>query len=228
MTHLQAIVLDFDGVIADTEPLHFQACRDVLAPFGVTLTAEEYVEKYIGVADRKAIVDMGLAHGLEIDDDLLDELIARKAEVLRAVLSSARPVYRGVATLLRVWAAEVPLAIASGALRSEIEGVLAAGGISDAVRVIVSANEVRRSKPAPDVYLKALDLLAPYVEGLVPARCVAIEDSRWGIQAARAAGMRSVAVTTSFPRSELTGADLIVDALPELTLDTLDALCAQS
>jgi len=225
MTHLQAIVLDFDGVIADTEPLHFQACREVLAPFGVTLTAAEYAEHYIGVADRKAIVDMGLAHGLEIDDALLDKLIARKAEVLRSVLNNARPMYPGVATLLKAWAAEVPLAIASGALRSEIEGVLAAGGISDAVRVIVSANEVRRSKPAPDVYLKALELLSPYVDGLVPARCVAVEDSRWGIQAARAAGMRSVAVTTSFPRPELGDADLVVDALPALTLDILGALC---
>jgi len=225
MTHLQAIVLDFDGVIADTEPLHFEACRDVLAPFGVTLTAEEYAEHYIGVADRKALVDMGRAHGLEINSPLLDDLIARKAEVLRRDLSSTRPMYPGVATLLKTWAAEVPLAIASGALRGEIELVLAVAGITDAVRVIVSANDVRRSKPAPDPYLKALALLAPHVDGLVPARCVAVEDSRWGIQAARAAGMRTVAVTTSFPRSELGDADLVVDALPILTLDILDALC---
>jgi beta-phosphoglucomutase len=227
MDHLQAVVLDFDGVIANTEPLHFEACRDVLAPFGVTLTAEEYAEHYIGMADRKALVDVGLAHGLDIDDRLLDDLIARKAEVLRHVLADARPMYPGVAGLLRSWSAEVPLAIASGALRSEIDLVLAVAGVASAVRAIVAADDVRRSKPAPDPYVKALELLAPHVHGLVPARTVAIEDSRWGIQSAKAAGMRTVAVTTSFPPTELGDADLVVNDLMSLTLGVLDALCGQ-
>ena len=200
MIHLQAVVLDFDGVIADTEPLHFEACRDVLAPFGVKLTAEEYAERYIGVADRKALVDAGRAHGLSIDDRLLDDLIARKAEVLRHVLARTRPMYPGVAPLLRAWSSAVPLAIASGALRSEIEQVLLFAGVATAVSAIVSADDVRRSKPAPDPYLKALELLAPRVPGLEPSRTVAIEDSRHGIESARAAGMRTAAVTTSFTR----------------------------
>jgi beta-phosphoglucomutase len=228
MIHLQAIVFDFDGVIADTEPLHFEACRDVLAPFGVALTAEEYVEHYIGVADRKALVDAGRAHGLEVDGELLDDLIARKAEVLRHVLSNTRPMYPGVAELLRAWSAAVPLAIASGALRSEIELVLGVAGVASAVRAIVSADDVRHGKPAPDPYIKALDLLAPHIPGFEPSRTVAIEDSRWGILSAREAGMRTVAVTTSFSREELEGADLVVDALPSLTLDVLDDLCAGS
>jgi beta-phosphoglucomutase len=226
--YLQAVVLDFDGVIADTEPLHFEACREILAPFGVALTAEEYADHYIGVADRQALVEAGRAHGFEVDGRTLDGLIARKAEVLRHVLADTRPMYPGVAQLLSAWSAAVPLAIASGALRSEIELVLSVGGVAGAVRAIVSADDVRRSKPAPDPYLKALDLLAPHVTGLEPARTVAIEDSRWGIQSAREAGMRTVAVTTSFSREELAGADLIVDALPSLTLDVLDALCAPS
>ncbi len=226
MNHLQAVVLDFDGVIADTEPLHFEACRDVLAPFGVTLSAEEYAERYIGVADRKALADAGSAHGLAIDDRMLDDLIARKAEVLRHVLASTRPMYPGVAQLLRTWSAEVPLAIASGALRSEIEQVLRVAGVATAVAAIVSANDVRHSKPAPDPYLKALEMLARRVVGLEPSRTVAIEDSRFGIESAHAAGMRTVAVTTSFGRADLTGADLIVDSLPALSLDALDALCA--
>jgi beta-phosphoglucomutase len=228
MRHLQAIVLDFDGVIADTEPLHYEACRDVLAPYGITVTQEEYVERYIGIADRKALVDMGQAHGLEIGAEVLDALIARKAEVLRRVLSDMQPIYPGVAAVLRQWASAVPLAIASGALRDEIELVLRVAGVADTVQVVISADDVRRSKPAPDAYLKALDLLTAHVIGLEPSRTVAIEDSRWGIQSARTAGMRTVAVTTSFSRDELAGADLIVDALPSLTLDSLDALCAPS
>jgi beta-phosphoglucomutase len=226
MTHLQAIVLDFDGVIADTEPLHFEAYRQIFEPFGIKVTFEEYVGHYIGLADRKALAVAGREHGLEVEGRLLDDLIARKAEIMRHILAGARPVYRGVAELLCAWSATVPLAIASGALRSEIELVLTVAGIVDTVQVIVSADDVKRSKPAPDPYLKALDLLALDVSDLEPSRTVAIEDSRFGIQSAREAGMRTVALTTSFPRSELTGADLIVDALPFLTLDMLDALCA--
>jgi beta-phosphoglucomutase len=226
MDRLQAIILDFDGVIANTEPLHYEATRDVLAPFGVTLTEEEYVDRYIGVADRTALTNAGRAHGLEVDGALLNELIARKAEVLRHVLRRTRPMYPGVAELLGRWAAEVPLAIASGALRSEIELVLGVAGVAGAIRVIVSADDGLRSKPAPDPYLKALAMLEPHAGRLDPARTVAIEDSRYGIQSARAAGMRTVAVTTSFPRSALGDADLVVDALPDLTLEMLDALCA--
>jgi beta-phosphoglucomutase len=228
MTHLQAIVLDFDGVVADTEPLHFEAYRQIFEPFGVTLTFGEYVGHYIGLADREALAGAGREHRLEVEGGLLDDLIARKAEIVRRILADARPVYPGVAELLRIWSAAVPLAIASGALRSEIELVLTVAGVADTVQVIVSADDVKRGKPEPDPYLKVLDLLAQHVPDLEPSRTVAIEDSRFGIQSAREAGMRTVALTTSFPRSELAGADLIVNALPFLTLDVLDALCAPS
>ena len=226
MIHLQAIVLDFDGVIADTEPLHFEACRDVLAPFGVTLTAEEYAASYVGLADRIALANVGRAHGIEVDGALLETLIARKAEVLRHGLSRTRPIYPGVADLLTRWSKKVPLAVASGALRSEIELVLNAAGVADTIRVVVAADNGLRSKPAPDPYLKALALLEPHAGPLDASRTVAIEDSRFGIEAGRAAGMRTVALTTSFPRSDLAGADLVVNTLPDLTIDALDALCA--
>ena len=229
MDHLQAIVLDFDGVIADTEPLHYEACREVLAPFGVTLTPAEYVEHYIGVADRRALAEMGKAHDFEIDDRLMDALVARKAELLRHVLLGARPVYPGVAELIRSWAASVPIAVASGALRSEIDLVLVAAGLGGTMSAIVSGDEDVRSKPAPDPYLRALERLATQLDGLAPARCVAIEDSRPGIQSARAAGMRTVGVTTSFLPSALQEADLVVTSLTELTLARLDALvCAMA
>lgn len=136
--------------------------------------------------------------------------------------------YAGVAGLLRRWSAEVPLAVASGALRAEIDLVLGTAGVADAIAVIVSADDGLRTKPAPDPYLKALALLERQAGvALDPARTVAIEDSRFGVESARAAGMRTVAVTTSFPPSAFAGADLVAGGLPELTLETLDALCAQ-
>ena len=225
MRHLQAVVLDFDGVIADTEPLHYQACREVLAPLGITLTWEEYAERYIGIADREVFGRVAKRHGLALDPDLTDTLLARKAKVLRRVFVDARSLFPGVAEVMTRWSEVVPLAIASGALRGEIEGVLRAAGIAGTVSVIVAADDVPRSKPAPDPYLQALAWLEPHAGRLVPARSVAIEDSRWGLQSARAAGMRAVAVTTSFTPSELGDADLVVNSLSSLTLEALDALC---
>lgn len=226
MGRLQAVVLDFDGVIADTEPLHCQACREVLAPLGITLTWEEYAERYIGMADREVFGRLAEQHGLALDPDLRNTLLARKAKVLSRVFVDARPLFPGVAQLMTRWSEVVPLAIASGALRGEIESVLRAAGIAETVRVIVAAEDVLRSKPAPDPYLQALARLEPQAGRLVPARSVAIEDSRWGVQSAQSAGMRAVAVTTSFTPSELGDADLVVDSLSSLTLEMLDALCA--
>jgi HAD superfamily hydrolase (TIGR01509 family) len=225
MTDLQAVVLDFDGVIADTEPLHFEACREVLAPLGITLTWEEYTERYIGLADPEVFLAVAKRHGLAPDLNLTNALLARKTSVLRRVLAHARPLFPGVAELMTRWSAVVPLAIASGALRSEIELILGTAGLAGTFGAIVAAGDVPRSKPAPDPYLQALAWLKPHAGPLLPAHCVAVEDSRWGIQSARAAGMRTVAVTTSFTAVALADADLVVDALSSLTLEVLDALC---
>ena len=226
MGRLQAVVLDFDGVIADTEPLHYKACREVLAPLGITLTWEQYAERYIGMADREVFGRLAGEHGLGLGQDLIETLLASKAKVLRRVFVDARPLYPGVAELMTRWSAVVPLAIASGALRSEIESVLRAAGIAGTVAAIVAADDVPRSKPAPDPYLRALAWLEPRAGRLVPARSVAVEDSRWGVESARTAGMRVAAVTTSFARAELSEADLVVDCLSSLTLEMLEALCA--
>jgi HAD superfamily hydrolase (TIGR01509 family) len=225
MGRLQAVVLDFDGVIADTEPLHCRACRQVLAPLGITLTWKEYAERYIGMADRDVFGQLARRHGLSFSPDLTNTLLARKAEMLRRVFAETPPLFPGVAELMRRWSEVIPLAIASGALRDEIESALRTAGIADTVRAIVAADDAPRGKPSPDPYLRALAWLEPYVGHVVPARSVAIEDSRWGVQAARAAGMRAVAVTTSFAPSELGDADLVVQSLTSLTLDNLEALC---
>jgi len=225
MGRLQAVVLDFDGVIADTEPIHYKACRDVLAPLGITLTWGEYFERYIGLADREVFGRLAEEHGLVFEADRMDTLLKRKATLLRRALVEERPLFPGVADLMTRWSKEVPLAIASGALRSEIESVLRDAGIAGTVTAIVAADDVPRSKPAPDPYLQALARLEPRAGRLVPARTVAVEDSRWGVESARAAGMRTVGVTTSFTPSELGEADLVVDRVTSLTLEMLKALC---
>jgi beta-phosphoglucomutase len=145
-------------------------------------------------------------------------------------------VFPGAAMRIREWSGRVPLAVASGALRAEIELTLRAAGLFECFRAIVAAEDSPAGKPAPDPYLRALARLEPYVataaaisstpghDGPAPCCAVAIEDSLWGIESARRAGLRTVAVTTSRPAIDLYAADLIVSGLEEVSFDDLQKL----
>jgi HAD superfamily hydrolase (TIGR01509 family) len=134
-------------------------------------------------------------------------------------VSDGNVLYPGAAACVRRLGASWPLGIASGALRAEIELMLRGAGLLDAFRFIVSAGEADRTKPAPDPYLRAAELL-----GIAPGACVAIEDSHWGLQSARAAGMRTIAITHTYPRESLTEADAVVDSLDEITVERINNL----
>jgi beta-phosphoglucomutase len=122
----------------------------------------------------------------------------------------------------------VPIAIASGAMRHEIEEVIDAAGVSDLFATIVAAGDTPQSKPSPEPYKLALERLRESSgRDLDPRRSVAIEDSKWGLESAYGAGLRLVGVTNSYPAHELTGAELVVDSLSVLTLPDLDRLCAR-
>jgi sugar-phosphatase len=123
----------------------------------------------------------------------------------------------------------VPIAIASGALSHEIEDVLDRTGLRSCFAAIVGADHTERSKPAPDPYIEAFARLQVSASrALLPGRTVAIEDSRWGLESARAAGLRCVAVTNTYSASELDAhADLVVPGLSAMRLDVLDELCGR-
>jgi beta-phosphoglucomutase len=216
---LQALVFDFDGVIADTERLHLLAFRDVLAARGVDLGTSDYYDRYLGFDDRGVFGALAGDRGLAWGDDQIAGLVREKAERFRGVIEATPVVFDGVAGLVSSWACEVRLAIASGALREEIELILATAGLREHFPVIVAAGDTPNFKPAPDPYRAALDLL-----GADASRSVAIEDSGWGIESARAAGMKVVAVTTSYPRERLGAADAVVDRFADLTLGLFEGL----
>jgi beta-phosphoglucomutase len=132
--------------------------------------------------------------------------------------------YDGAEAAIRRAASEVPIAIASGALRMEIVRVLDRGGLTPLFRAIVAAEDTPASKPAPDPYQRAVEMLGVAMgERLNPGDCVAIEDSRWGLASARAAGLRTVAVTTSYPAGELE-AELVLPGLGALSIEDLRSL----
>jgi beta-phosphoglucomutase len=219
-----AVVFDFDGVIVDTEPLHLAAFRAVLAPEGIEMTDEEYWESYLGYDDRDAITAALAGAGRDATPEVVERLMARKAERFLDAVRGGVPLFPGVAAFVRAAAARGPLAIASGALRREIELILDGVGLRSAFAAIVSAEDVQRGKPDPEAYVLALRALRRTRPDLAPADCLAVEDSAAGVRAAKDAGMRCVAVTNSSAATALGGADAVVESLETVRWDALDAL----
>ena len=228
MKALQAIVFDFDGVIADSERLHLRSYQDILAPEGIQITTEDYLARYLGYDDVGVFKAVGRDNGVAMDEDRVTELIAKKGERYESLAAAGEMLFPGAADFIRAAAAAVPIAIASGALTHEIEDVLERAGLRSLFPVIVGADQTQRSKPHPDPYQTAFaKLRADSGRALQAWRSVAIEDSKWGLVSARGADLRCVAVTNTYSAAELRAdAELVVAGLDSLTLDALDALCA--
>jgi HAD superfamily hydrolase (TIGR01509 family) len=222
---LRAIVFDFDGVIANSEPLHYQAYRDVLAEEGFDFSEREYYDRYLGYDDAGAFRAFMIDRGVTCTGDRVAQLVARKAARLEALEHSTSMLFPGAEAAVRRAAAAVPLAIASGALGAEIRRTLNRAHLTACFAAIVAAEDTPVSKPAPDPYLRALELLARAAgRPLAAADCVAIEDSPWGLQSARAAGCRTVAVAHTYAASALE-ADIVLASIEALDLRALERLC---
>ena len=218
MTAIQAVVFDFDGVLADSEPLHLKAYQALLEPQGIHLDERTYCERYLGYDDEGALRRIAEDHGLLLGDEEIELLIVEKGHVFEQLVGTRDVLYPGAADCVRRLAAAWPVGIASGALRADIDLLLRGAAITSLFRFIVAAGDTDRSKPAPDPYLMAAEL-----HGIAPDACVAIEDSQWGLESARAAGLRTIGITHTYPRAALT-ADVVVESLAELTVALLSSL----
>ena len=224
---LQAIVFDFDGVIADSEPLHLRAFQQALAEERIELTATDYYSQYLGYDDVGLLQALAADRRIEMGEREMTALLARKAVLVREMLEGGQLLFPGAADFIRAAAAVVPIAIASGAMRHEIEAIIGPAGVRDLFSAIVSSGDTPQSKPSPAPYRLAFERLCQASGRVLDRRrSVAVEDSRWGLESARGAGLRCVAVTTSYPAAELAGAELVVDGLNTLTLSALERLCA--
>jgi beta-phosphoglucomutase-like phosphatase (HAD superfamily) len=219
MPGIAAIVFDFDGVLADSEPLHLRAYQKVLAEAGIGLDRDEYYQRYLGFDDAGALEAIGRARGQQWNARQIAALVERKTVLFDETLASVNVMYPQAAACVERLARAFPLGIASGALRHEIVAILEHAGLERHFRFIVAAGDTAASKPAPDPYRRAAEL-----HGLPPAACLAIEDSRWGIESARSAGLRCVGITTSYAAHELAAADAIIGSLDELTVEMIGRL----
>ena len=223
---LKAVVFDFDGIIVDSEPLHYRAFQKVLEPMGAGFSWADYVEKYMGFDDRDAFREAFRAAALPLPERRLTELIARKALLFHEVASEGVSSYPGVIQLIRSISGSIPLAVCSGALRSDILPVLEMLSIQDSFDCIVTADDVAASKPDPASYLLSISQLQALFpkNAITPSDSVAIEDTPAGISSAKGAGLKVLSVTNSYPPTDLASADMVVESLAGVTRETLSRL----
>ena len=225
---LRALIFDFNGIIVDDEPIHFELFRRVLGEEGIELTEEAYYARYLGFDDRGAFTAAYKEHGQALDEALLARLIDRKAAYYQKEIKRKVKIFPGVEKLIADLAPAFPLAVASGALRHEIETILSTARLLKHFTVIISAEDVNQGKPEPEIFLKALAGLKAQVDNghsIEAAQCLVIEDSKEGIRGASRAGMKCLAVTNSHPAELLREANAVVKSLEEVDRSFLEAIC---
>ena len=217
-----ATLLDFDGVLVDSEPVHLAAFNDVLAPRGITITEQEYADRYLSLDDAgvfRAVLSRGAR---TLREEEVRALVSAKAPRFMDRFQAAFRVFPGARELIERRALRGPVAIVSGALEHEITFALGKLGAVDAIQFIVAAEHTPESKPDPAPYRFAL---AKLTQRGHQGGAVVVEDSIGGVRSAKSAGLRCVGVTHTCSAAELVraGADATVDNLDALSDELLEA-----
>ena len=227
---IEAILFDFNGVIIDDERIHLKAYQEVLSGEGITLTYEDYLP-CLGMDDDAFVRAAFARAGRELNDEAMRAVIDREHELHRALIKAELPVSQGVVTFIKAAARQYQLGIVSMAERSEIDYALQLASLGKEFSAFVSAEPGLKHKPAPDCYLRGLELLNERRRHdrqlrLESRECLAIEDAPPGIEAARAAGMRTIGVTNTVSEGDLraAGADVVTASLSDWSVDAVRCL----
>jgi beta-phosphoglucomutase family hydrolase len=202
MTAIEAVIFDMDGVLVDSEPLHTLAWQKLLDAQGCHLDAEFFLA-WVGIPDRKLAEHLRTQRRTKLP---VEELLFRKRNLYRILVSEELRPMPGVLEGLRSLHG-MPLAVATSSARLEAYHTLTAVGLIGCFKSIVGAEDVLNHKPAPDVFLRAAELL-----GSEPVSCVVIEDSLSGVEAGRAAGCTVLAVSSTLPAEKLNRAHEVLPA----------------
>lgn len=223
---MDALIFDFDGVIFDSEPVHITGFAQVVRPLGIEFTDEEYQAQYLGFDDYEVLRLMSQHYDVEISTELVNKLVAEKTQYIQNNLAEMTQPIPGVIELIHAAAKhKIPLAVCSGGLRDEIEVGLVRLGVRELFPVVLAAEDVTNCKPHPEGYLRSAELLAQHTgQAVLPRNCVAIEDSPTGLAAVRAAGMKALAITSTYAAEDLGGADKILSDLASVTIEMLEKL----
>ena len=177
-----ALLFDFDGVLADSEPVHHSAWKQTLKPLGIQLDWDDYRKHFVGISDEIALRDrLGIREGGEA-------LVARKVELFRQGLATAQPFLPDTIKMLQEVCRSYRLAVVSSSYRSEVEPPLVRGGIRPLFQMLICGDDVKNFKPSPEPYLLAAERMAA-------RRPLVIEDSEAGVASGRAAGFEVLQVS---------------------------------
>ena len=224
---LKAVIFDFDGVITDSEVLHLRAFNRILAKFNVEISNKDYYQKYLGLNDVDCFKTLIKNRVLKVNEHQIRGLVEQKNRIFEELARTEGKTIPGVHEFLKKLSQnKITMAICSGALRTEIEMLLEEAGMQHFFSVIVSAEQVKKGKPDPEGFLLTLERLNKGRENpIMGNECIVIEDSHWGLEAAIAADMHTIAVTNTYDAEQLKQAEKIVPRLNELTINDLQQLC---
>ena len=225
---LRAVIFDFDGVITDSEILHLRAFNQVLAQHNIEITEEVYYKEYLGFTDRDCFESVASKNKLGLDPEQIENLIKQKNKIFDRLAKTEATIFEGVPEFLQMLTDnKIRRAICSGALLVDIAPILEKSQLGPFFEVIVPAEQIEKGKPNPEGFLLALTRLNEGSRNSIAANeCVVIEDSHWGIEAAIAAGMHTVAITNTYDAEQLGMAEKVVEHFSELTIDNLLEICA--
>jgi beta-phosphoglucomutase len=211
---MRAVIFDMDGVLTDSEPLICAAATEMFRELGVVVQASDF-HPFVGAGENRYIGGVAEKYGVALD---IERAKARTYEIYLAMVPDRLEAFPGAVELVQqCLGAGFACAVASSADRIKVEANLNKIGLPPAVwRAVVAAEDVQRRKPAPDIFLVAAGRL-----GVRPEQCTVVEDAVNGIAAAKAAGMRCVAVTTTFPAERLGQADIIRPSICDVRLGDL-------
>jgi len=210
---MKAVIFDLDGVIVDTMDLHHEASRRSFSEAGLVVSKGE-LKKMDTMRSKEAF-----KHFFELKTDQeIEEMVSKKYVFLKKSVSGIKP-FSGFFEFFFQVKGKYPLAIVSSSRRDFVEFILKEIGEENSFKIIVGAEDVSKGKPDPEGYLKAAKEL-----GVEAEQCLVLEDSLYGIKSAKAAGMKCIAVTTTYDKNFLLDADLIVGSLSEISLEKAKGL----
>ena len=207
MNQMKIIIFDFDGVILDSENSHFIAFNEGLKNLNINISEDEYYSKYISLDDRGVITNVVNDKNISVTNEEIDMIIKNKNDYFESRLIDNSKLFPGVEELIIQLSKNFVLSIGSGANRSEIIKTLKNNNIHDYFEIIVSANEVNNPKPNPETYNRVLDNINTDFN---INEIIVIEYSPGGIEAAKSAGLKCIAITNTFDNKQLRKADIIV------------------
>ncbi len=225
---LKAVIFDFDGVVADSELLHYRAMNKAFDLYGLSVPKEEHWEKYLGYTDYDNVRAVNRDYRMGWDEATVQELVRHKTRIFDEVAVAEAVIIDGVLSFVDMLRQNgIPIAVCSGATRNDIDLILEGTSLASRFDPVVTADDVKEGKPHPEGFELALKRLNDRGKERISAgRCVVIEDSHWGLQAARSAGMHTIAVTNTYDAGHLGPyAEMVVKRLDEIEMSDLQGLC---